>query len=189
MYFIKWRGKQIQEALPMLHHHILVDNIVNHRNRNRMRSNARGQTIPWGWGWNCVYFEVKDDMSQFYCLVTQLLNVILYEDMSPLIFSSAWRLRLILWHIFHWTVLCQLLFSVEYFSTPFTVKLSCEGKVDITIEILVNSKAALELAIRVSHIFTSDVVNPWEETTMVLSVDLVLLIFFWASLETIHIDT
>ena len=112
----------------------------------------------------------------------------LIRGYSPLIFLSTWRPpRMIFWHIFRWTVLCQLLFSVEYFSTPFTVKLSCEGKVDITIEILVNSKAALELAIRVSHIFTSDVVDPWEETTMVLSVDLVFLIFFWVSLETIHI--
>ena len=141
-------------------------------------------------GRRCIEVEIKDvkvnnDMSQFYWLVTQSLSVILCKDASTILVNLIlWRDTYLDEPFFHdksTPVLCWIL------STPFTVKLSCEGKVYITIEILVNSKAALELAIRVSHIFTSDVVNPWEETAMVLSVDLDLLIFFWGSLVTIHI--
>ena len=36
----------------------------------------------------------------------------------------------------------------------------CEGKVNLTIEIFINPKATFKLASRVSHIFTSNIVDP-----------------------------
>ena len=91
----------------------------------------------------------------------------------------------------HWHCLCFMVNTddVSRFYCLVTHSLSlilCKGKVNITIEILVNPKAAFKLAIGVSHMFAINVIDPWEETTMLLSWELVLKIFFLVSL-TIHI--
>ena len=93
----------------------------------------------------------------------------------------------------HWHCLCFMVNTddVSRFYCLVTHSLSlilCKGKVNITIEILVNPKAAFKLAIGVSHMFAINVIDPWEETTMLLSWELVLKIFFLVSL-TIHIVT
>ena len=118
---IKIAGAKTSSTMPKS---VLVKEISMHIIKWRRRSNTSFWKMPylsriiitlwpaklsitmhWGWGWDCVYFVL--------CLVTQ--SLILCEDTSPLIFSSTWRPRMTLWHIFRWTVLCQLLFSVEYF--------------------------------------------------------------------------